>query len=352
MKKFGLIAVLFLLATYAKAQTTVEGFEAYLLLKDDSEKIMKAYLNPALKGLVYASNGGWYHTAKVHKSFGFDLTVGASAATVPTKDEVFSIASLQLNNQVTSTNDLVPTVAGENRQETLDITVRVPYNGGTVDGTAQVQLPGGIKDDVPMAAMPAPVVQLGLGLPVVKSDLIFRFVPEVGSESVKGKMFGIALKHDLMQYFGPIEKLPLHVAVLGSYNSMDVNYDIGEDSSINGANQKATFDVNSYTVQALASINFPIINFYAGLGYAGGKSSLNVLGEYELEYNVDTGLPAPNDTAVVTETLIDPVSLDATVSGVRATIGVRLSLGPIKIFGDYTLQEYNALTAGLAISIR
>lgn len=352
IKKIRLIVLAFLVFVTANAQTTVDGFEAYLLLKEDSDKIMNAYLNPALKGLVYASNGGWYHTAKTHKSFGFDLTVGASAAMVPTKDEVFSISALNLTNKVTSSNDLVPTVAGENRQETLDVTVKVPYNGSQVDGTATISLPGGIQDDVPLVAMPAPNVQLGIGLPVVNSDLIFRFVPEVGSDDVKGKMFGVALKHDIMQYLGPLDKLPLHVAVLASYNSMDVNYDIGADSSLSGSNQEATFDVKSYSVQALASLNFPIINFYAGLGYAGGSSSLNVLGTYDLEYTVDSGLPAPNNTATVTETVTDPIGLEADVSGIRATLGVRLSLGPIKIFGDYTLQEYNTLSAGLAISVR
>ena len=55
---------------------------------------------------------------------------------------------------------------------------------------------------------------------------------------------------------------------------------------------------------------------------------------------------------VMSETLIDPVSVDFDASGVRATIGTRLNLGFFKIFGDYTIQEYNTITAGIAFSFR
>jgi len=44
--------------------------------------------------------------------------------------------------------------------------------------------------------------------------------------------------------------------------------------------------------------------------------------------------------------------LDFDASGVRATVGTRLSLGFFKIFADYTIQEYNTLAAGIAFSFR
>ena len=44
--------------------------------------------------------------------------------------------------------------------------------------------------------------------------------------------------------------------------------------------------------------------------------------------------------------------LDFESSGFRTTLGARLSLGFFKIFADYTLQEYNALSLGIAFSVR
>ena len=78
------------------------------------------------------------------------------------------------------------------------------------------------------------------------------------------------------------------------------------------------------------------------------KSDLDLLGTYDLEY--ETGQPAPNDT--VTETVTDPLNLDFKASGLRTTLGARISLGFFKIFADYTLQEYNTLSAGIAFSFR
>ena len=51
---------------------------------DDAKKLTGDYVTPLAKGFGYAANNGWYNTAKPH-SMGFDLTVTATAAFVPTK---------------------------------------------------------------------------------------------------------------------------------------------------------------------------------------------------------------------------------------------------------------------------
>ena len=71
---------------------------------------------------------------------------------------------------------------------------------------------------------------------------------------------------------------------------MNVDYDIQAESTIAGTGQKAEFSLNSYNVEAIASLNFPVINIVGGVGYNGGSSDLRMLGTYQLEY--DTGLPA------------------------------------------------------------
>ena len=83
MKKFILIFIsIFTLTFSAKAQ---DGLESILLSGvADASKLTEAYINPAMKGLIFSMNGGWYHTAKVHKKFGFDISIGASLSQVPT----------------------------------------------------------------------------------------------------------------------------------------------------------------------------------------------------------------------------------------------------------------------------
>ncbi len=343
MKKFAIL-ILILVSTFTMNAQEDDGLESILYANiQDANKLTQAYLNPGMKGLIYGMNSGWYHTAKTHKTFGFDISIGLNASMVPSKDELFKFADLGLSSSTTSTSLTGATVAGSNALKAR-VKVSTEVNGQPV--TKEFDMPGGVKEDLPMNAVPTPSVQFTLGLPK-QFDVMVRLVPEVGSDDVKGNLFGIGVKKEITSLFGVIEKLPIHISLLGAYTNMDVNYNIQNDSSIPGENQLATFNLNSYTVQAIASINFPIINFYGGIGYGAGKSDLKMLGTYILEYNT---VPASNNT--VKKEIKDPINLDFEASGVRATVGTRLSLGFFKIFADYTIQEYNTLAAGIAFSFR
>lgn len=342
MKKISLTILLLSFIFNMKAQ---DGLEAIILAsKQDANKLTEAYLNPAMKGLVYGMNSGWYHSAKTHKKFGFDISISLSASMVPSKDEIFKFADLGLSTSTTSTSLTGATVAGSNSLE-APVKVSTTIDGQTV--TAQFNMPGGIKEDLPLNAVPSPSVQFSLGLPK-QFDVMIRFVPEVRSDDVTGNILGIGLKKEITDWFGIIGKIPLHISLLGAYTKMDVNYNIQNSSSIQGSNQEASFSLNSYTIQAIASLNFPIINFYGGIGYSAGTSDLKMKGTYNLNYN--TSLPAPNNTKQVI--LTNPLNIDFKASGMRATLGTRLSLGFFKIFGDYTIQDYNTISAGIAFSFR
>lgn len=343
MKKLLLTFVcVFTLTFQGKAQTN-EGFESILLASGDAEKLLEAYIDPAMTGLIFGMNNGWYHTAKVHKLFGFDISIALNASFIPSSNEVFRFADLGLQN-TTSTSTTAATVAGSN-----NVVVPVTFTG-TVQGqtvSTTFEMPDGIKDELPLNALPTPAVQIGVGLPW-KFDATLRFVPEVGSDNVKGSLLGIGLKKEITSIFGKLEKTPLHVSLLAAYTTMNVDYDIQAESTIVGTGQKAEFSLNSYNVEAIASLNFPVINIFGGVGYNGGSSDLKMLGTYQLEY--DTGLPAPNDT--VTETVSNPVNMEFNASGFKTTLGARLSLGFFKIFGSYTIQNFNTLNAGIAFSFR
>lgn len=355
MKKSLLVfASIFALTFTAKAQNAFNGIESIILANaSDAAKITKAYSEPAMKGLIHGMNKGWYHTAKVHKLFGFDISLGFNASFIPSKDEIFRFADLNLSG-ISSSPATSPTVAGGNVPNGDIVEVTLPANsdpdinnGVHPELTAQFTMPGGVKDDLPLNAIPTPAVQFSMGLPW-KMDAMIRLVPEVGSDDVKGNLLGLGLKKEITSWFGPMDKTPLHISLLAAYTSMSVDYDIQNGSSISGTGQKAEYKLNSYTVQAIASLNFPVINFYGGIGFSGGSSDFNVLGTYNLEYQ--TGLPAPSNT--ISKTATDPIAIDTSVSGLEATIGARISLGFFKFFGSYSLQEYNALNAGIAFSFR
>jgi len=329
-----------------------QELETILLAADDASLLTENYLNPGMKGLMYSMNGGWYTTAKTHKKFGFDITINANASFVPNSDQTFAFVPsdysfLALPNGESSLN----TVMSENDTETT-VDIRIPNGDGTFN-VASFDMPGGISKDLPINAVPTPMVQLGLGLPL-NTDIKVRFIPNINfDDNVESGLIGFGLQHDLMQYFGPLEKLPLNVSVLAAFTNMKVTYNIeDEDPTDNVAvnNGKAEFKMNAWTVQALASLDFKIITLYGGLGYNSGSTTAKMKGDYTLTYDVEDNNGVPLGTAQ--ETVSNPINLDFEANGIRATIGTRLNLGFFKIFADYTLQEYNTASAGIAFSFR
>ncbi|GAB7257023.1 DUF6588 family protein [uncultured Polaribacter sp.] len=332
-------SILFFLGAIAMAFNTnaQDGFEGYLLASDqDRGKLINAYINPAMKGLIHSMNNGWYHTAKVHSPFGFDLSIGLNASLVPEEDEMFTLSGL---NSINSGSISAATVAGSEDFTPLTAVSFQDPNNPAITYSTTFDAPGGVKESLPLNAVPAPAVQLNLGLPA-KFEVSLRLVPKVGSDNVKGDLFGIGLKKEITNWFGPLDKTPLHVSILAAYTTMNVDYNITDSGAVNVTDGFAQFKLNSYNVEAIASLNFPFINIYGGFGYGSGTSTLKMLGDYELSY------------AGQTRTVTDPIDSEFNASGFRTTVGTRLSLGFFKIFGSYTLQEYNTANLGIAISIR
>ena len=124
----------------------------------------------------------------------------------------------------------------------------------------------------------------------------------------------------------------------------------GNDDGVTVNNGEAEFKLDTFTIQALASLDFKIITFYGGIGYNNGKSTTKLKGDFGLEYDIEDD--SGNFITTANETVSDPINLSFDASGVRATFGTRLNLAFFKIFGDYTIQEYNTITAGIAFSFR
>ncbi|MBC8756086.1 hypothetical protein H2O64_15520 [Kordia sp. YSTF-M3] len=346
-KTITLLVMLFVSALQA------QELESLLLSGNDASKLTENYMNPLMKGLLYSMNGGWYTTAKTHKKFGFDITVSANASFIPSSSQNFNFSPADYEFLTTANGETsLPTVMSENSSETT-INVSIPIDGTNTFKVGSFQMPGGITEDLPINAAPAPMIQVGLGLPT-RTDVKLRFVPKLSfDDDVEASLIGVGLQHDITQYLGPIDKLPLSVSVLAAFTRLKATYAINDDSltdNVSIQNGEAEFTMNAFTIQALGSLDFKIITLYGGFGYNQGKSEVNLKGDYNLSYEVQDS--SGNTISTVNETVSNPVNLDFEANGIRTTLGARLNLGPIKIFGDYTFQKFNTLSAGIAVSIR
>src|SRR5688572_22539402 len=87
---------LFVQPTAAIAQTE-EDIAAFLeASEEDAEKLIDAYLQPFIRSLSFGMTGGWYTTAKAHSTLGFDLSITANMAFIPTSENFFDPNKLGL----------------------------------------------------------------------------------------------------------------------------------------------------------------------------------------------------------------------------------------------------------------
>jgi len=340
MKKF--ILFLFLLIPFLGQSQDIEQF--LLSGTEDASKLTENYVNPVAKGFMYGLNSGWYTTARTHKKFGFDITFVANLAQVPNKDEAFNfVASDYKNLSLASGPNKIQTLFGG--ENTTVLQAKIETDDGSFD-LANFNMPDGIGDDLPINAVPSVTLQVGIGIPVIDADLKLRYLPKVGSSDLEVGMFGIGIQKSFSKML-KIDKTPFDISGLIAFTNLNAEYDIQGDSDFDGSGQLMEFSTNAITFQAIASVNLKLIEFYGALGYNKAKMDVDIKGTYEVEYTeVNSGM------TVVKETLTDPISVDFDASGVRATLGTRLNLGFFKIFADYTVQEYNTITGGIAFSFR
>ena len=330
-----LLFLIFPLISYSQS-----GFESILLaVEDDSKKIFKRYMNPLMKGAIYSSNSGWYNTAKVHSKLGVDLSFRLNTTFVPSSEQTFSISDLE---NITSNAKNLPTIIGENRQENLLITI--PADGLLPELKTTVKAPKGIKSKLPLGGVPAPVLQLGVGIPF-DTEIIIRYSPEYHRKGIDMSLKGLGIKHNLLQYFGPIDKFPLNVSAFASFSKMEIDYDIQSFSSIKGSGQVAEFSLNNYNLLLLASLDVLVVNFYCGFGLTGGSSSFKMMGKYDLEYQTQSNVP-------VNKTLIDPIDINFNTSNFQTTIGAKYKFLIFSTFIDFTFQKYKTLSAGISTNFR
>lgn len=334
------ILTLSLSVTSVNAQL-FDGIENILLTSTEDARILaEGYTAPIGKTLTYALNSGWATSAKTHKKLGFGLTIGGAAPFVPDVDQVFTPTGL---TSLSVPSGSLSTVFGEGGDQELNFSFSESVLGNEIEYEGKLSFPGGLKDELPLGTVPASIVQASVGV-VFDTDLLVRFIPTMEMQGSTFSLTGFGLKHNIMQYFGPLDKLPLNVSVLAALSKASFEYDLSDSTfGGNSTNRKMTFEADTFTIQALASIDLPIISAFAGLGYNAGDSRFNVSGDYSIDYGI---------TGIGPRIFKDPISIASDASGVMGIVGARLNLLFLKIFANYTIQEYNTLTAGISFNFR
>ncbi|MDT8346649.1 MAG: DUF6588 family protein [Flavobacteriaceae bacterium] len=329
------LCIVFSLSHSLKAQ---DGFGDILTFGiEDANRFAQSYLNPGAEAFAYSFANAWFNSAKSKKTFRFDLQLVAGAALASSEDKRFLLDPAQFNHvEFRDGNPTAPrnvaTVFGANRP---DVVVRIPSNNPLVPD-AEVTLPQGLGD-TDVNFLPTGFLQASFGLPL-GLEIKARFIPKTEIDEVESQLFGLGLQYELDRIFGVPSFFPVRFGALVGYTNFEGSYDFEDGDFVSGTNQKVDVEVDTWLFTLIASTNLKIINVYGGVGYVTGNTTSRLLGTYQ----VNAGIVPVGGT-----TLVDPISINTDVSGLRANLGLDLKLGFFGVYAEYAVQEYDTFNAGI-----
>lgn len=302
----------------------------------DANKLTNAYLEPIFEGLSYGFNGGWITTAKPHQKFGFDIGITFTGVFIPTSKNYFSPSTLGLETTelIDPASGQAPTIVGPSDPTTYRVT---PTSGASFDfdGPEGLDFEGTFK----VSAVLTPMVQVGIGT-IKSTDLKIRFMPKIEAGGTEVSMWGAGVMHDFKQWIPGLKMAPIDMSVLVAYTGFKGTSDMSGTFGSGGDTSPQVLDytMSAWLFQAQVSKKFSVLTLYGGVGYNTVSTDVNMKGSYEI----------PD----INETFKNPISLGYKSEGFRLNVGMRLLLGVFYLYGDYTLQEYNTVTAGFGFSVK
>ncbi len=336
MKRLGLIFSIVFFSFYSKAQINSSSAIAGSL--NDMQYLSEGYLSPFADAVSYSQTNGWYNTAKVRKTFRFEISLVSSISIVPNEMKSFTVDGSQLEQLelVDPSNNVSPTVFGD---KTPGVSLRYADPRFSGYANSQFNLPQGIG----MGVMPMTGIQGGVGLPL-DIELKARFIPSSGVALIEGStvsQWGLALKHDLRRYIPKGKLLPFHLSAFAAYSSLSFSQDLQPGS---GNDQEISLTANTLVTRILLSKKLLFLTFYGGAGYNFNDASISMLGTYDY---IDPSRPSnPEQQAV------DPISFNTSESsGLAGNLGIRakfLIVGMVSL--DYTFGTFDALTLNAGFS--
>ena len=346
------IAALFMLnASIGLAQSDVS--ELIKSSPADATKLAQAYLKPLFKGFGVGLNSGWNNTAHSKNLLRFDLRFGVTGAVVPQKDESFDITKIGLSNNLRPTNPaqvVTPTVAGSNSNG-VQLTVYDASNRPL----ETFRMPEGTG----IGLIPAPQLQGSIGLPR-GLEFTLRAMPKVnlGDDIGAIGMFGGGLKVEVLPLIsGVVDKLtPIDVAVAIGYTQF--NYSVPLDvpvpsgarpasagQSTDFSGQKIDAQFSGINTEVILSKRLLVFTPFLSLGYNSSKTDAGMKGNYPIVTGAD--LLGPTYTVFT-----NPVNIKQTdISGFRTNIGFQLNLAFFRIYGSYSMAEYNSFNGGIGFGL-
>ena len=308
---------------------------------DDARRFTDAYFEPVSEAAIYSISTGWYNTAESKPLGAFEISIVGNLTGFKNKTDkqTFVLNTAEYDNLQFvdgSISKPVSTVLGD--LEGIRVFVESEVVAGAPPQRQEFDLPSGLLGEG-INFIPSGYIQASVGL-IKGLELKARFLPKIDTDDVEIGLYGLGLQYDFTKLLPADKILPVAISAVIGYTKLNGSYDFTDTGAFEGEDQIIDTEFSSWAFNAVVGTKLPVINFYGGLGYITGKSTTDVLGDY----TVGVGPLSRTET--------DPFSFSKDASGLTANLGTKLKLGFFRLNIDYTLAEFNTLTAGLNFGFR
>lgn len=305
---------------------------------EDAETFADSYLSPGNDAVAQGLSNGWFNSAKAKQLGGFEVSLIGSVSLVSDDQQEFLLDEADyslLEFQNGPSSQMVGNALGENNP---DVGVKAVFENNGITEEVDFKLPQGLADSN-VNFVPGAMIQGSVGL-ISGFEIKGRYLPEVESDDVNIKLYGVGLKHEFTKWLPLNELFPLHISGFIGYTKFDGSLKVENNFIANSAQQRIDSELDSWNYAALVSTKLPVINFYGSIGMIETSSSSDLVGTYQIDEGPLAG-----------ESVEDPISISSDASSVQATLGFKLKLAFFKINGQYSFQEYDTVSLGLNFGI-
>jgi hypothetical protein len=291
-----LVVILLLVPAAGFAQTDLED-----ALKQLTGPNGQAYMQPGADLFAANMHSGYFHSAHIPR-MGFTFEFAIVGMTAPITDEHKTCTMSTPAGFTPATFETATIFGGKGTTVTNSSIPSLSYKG-----------PDGIFNT---SMFPLAVPQVTIGS-VIGTQVSVRYIPipKIGNDGTipEGKAWALGVRHSISQW---LNVLPLDVAASYFYNSMD-------------AGDLLEFSGSQFGLEA--SKNFSVLVVYGGLAYE--NATMKVSYTYEDPF-----------TSAKTPVTIE---LDG-ANTVRATLGLGVELGILKIFANANFGSVVQYAGGIA----
>ena len=321
---------------------------------EDGEKLVKAYIKPLNKAIVFGLSGANYMlSGNGQKKFFFGLK--SAIIKIPKEDLLYDVSKLGLESIEAKdpSKTLAPSVFGDSIR-----TIRLASKKHDLFGRPlyEFDAPTGKQSDW----MPLPYLTAGYRMS--STALTLNFIPylRIPTTEMNIAMIGISVQQDASGLITALKEKNYGFSVqAGSsflYGHEKLSVEPGGvyiPVSVSGSqtgpydNQKINIFYTSYSLNIYG--HYTLNNkysFFSGIGITSGTAKIDVLGRYPV-YGEDPS----NSFAVVADDVDDPISIKENYIQTVFDIGFQAEWNKIILQAKYNLAEYGGLGINLAYKL-